>query len=419
MFQLSDSDHRDSFGLMCGRLPASDRLDPISGMVGFGLVSIDDFRVLTDEIRTFQSQLAFSEFFPSGDWFALYTKAWPKNSKAYSFKYQASDSDRPVYAIASASVRKSRLGTTIRSLSLNEAPAGVLPDAHIEKNGFVGADLSLTAKPLRSFVIDVFNSSEQWDEIRLNSMDSSCSSTIKKIAFDLNLLCFQTYSARSFLADFSVIRALHQGDFLQSRSTNTRAQLRQAIRKIERSFGTLQVNMATSTEQAQAWLLELAELHRERWNKNGEKNNFNDEAFTQFLSANIDALLPVDKLALLKVSANNRTLAIYYYYVMKQKVYFFIGGVDYSVGASLRPGLVSHFYAAQFFFQSGKVIYDFMEGESRYKESLSTSTSINQGWVLQKKNTLLNFEHKLRQIKRAFSKNRVPENLAITKELDV
>jgi Acetyltransferase (GNAT) domain len=384
-----------------------------------GLTPFVDISAAIAEIETLRNELTAVDFFPSAEWLIGYSKAWAEHSKGYSFKYRFKDSKQLAYAIASLSTRKSRLGMKIRSLALNEAPLNGLQDIHIEKNGFIGVDRASIGEPLREFVMEALAIAGEWDEIRLNSMDASCSELLQEIARENDLICYQTHSAPSYLVDYSQITQNYYGDYLQSRSLNTRAQLRQSIRRIENTYGQLSVCSASTVAQAQEWFVELAALHRQRWNKNGETNNFNDPRFTHFLSKNIDELLPSNKVTILKVLAGEKTLAIYYYFVCAEKVYFYIGGVDYSVPPALRPGTVSHFYVANFFFQQGKLIYDFMEGESRYKASLSTSASVNQGWVLQRKTKFLNVEYKLRVLKRRYIRKSIGYGRSTNKDTSI
>jgi hypothetical protein len=372
-----------------------------------GLSPFVDVAAAIAEIETLRDELTPVDFFPSVEWLLCYAEAWNDHSRGYSFKYRLTDSKQLVYAIASLSTRKNKLGMQIRSLALNEGPLNGLQDIHIEKNGFIGVDRDSMGEPLREFVLKALAIAGEWDEIRLNSVDAGCAQLLQEIAREHDLICYQTHSAPSYLVDYSQIKQHYDGDYLQSRSLNTRAQLRQSIRRIENTYGQLSVSSALTVVQAQEWFIELAALHRQRWNKNGETNNFNDPRFTHFLNKNIDALLPSSKVTILKVLAGEKTLAIYYYFVCAEKVHFYIGGVDYSVSPDLRPGTVSHFYAANFFFRQGKLIYDFMEGDSRYKASLSTSMTVNQGWVLQRKTKFLDLEYKLRMLKRRYLRKNV------------
>jgi Acetyltransferase (GNAT) domain len=369
-----------------------------------GIQELTDFESKIREIEHFESQQAALEFFPSSTWLGSYVKAWPVGSKVYSFKQRLVSNTQFAYAFASIGVRKSRLGWTIRSLALNEAPAGVLADVHIEKNGFVGLDRKFVEEPLIAFVQSALGRKDEWDEIRLNSIDDAAGPAIKALAAKHNLICVQTYSARTYLIDFSLVQKSYQGDYLLSRSTNTRGQIRQSTRRIEEAFGSVTVREAASVDEAHDWFDKLATWHRQRWNRNGESNNFNDPRFFYFLRSQVDLLLPSKKLSLVRIAAGDKTLALYYYFVCGKKVYFYLGGVDYTVPTALRPGLVSHHWAAQYFFQNGILIYDFMEGESRYKASLSTTTSVNQGWVLQRRTKFLVAEHGLRRLKQWFLK---------------
>jgi hypothetical protein len=376
-----------------------------------GLDELLDLELAIGEIKKLESSRDTLDFFPSSEWLSCYLKAWPVDTKAYSFKYRLGDTNQFAYAFASLGDRKSRVGFRVRSLTLNEAPEGILPDVHIEKNGFIGLDRTLIAEPLRHFIDQALERKIEWDEIRLNSIDESAGPAIKALAKQYGLICYQTYSARSYLVDFNKVLELYNGNYLSSRSTNTRAQIRQSTRRIEKELGVIRVVEALSIEQAHDWFDALAAWHRQRWNRNGEVNNLNDGAFLGFLKSNINQLLPKKKLSLLRVNAGDTTLAFYYYYACAEKIYFYLGGVNYALLASLRPGLVSHFCAAQYFFENGKTVYDFMEGDSRYKASLATSTSVNQGWILQRRTKRLSAEHFLRRIKRwGFKKNLMAES---------
>jgi CelD/BcsL family acetyltransferase involved in cellulose biosynthesis len=374
-------------------------------MLRDGFCELSELEPAIDEIALSERNKESSAFFPSSAWLRAYASQWPDTGKVYSFKFTHPHSKAHSYALISSSVRRNRLGQKLTTLGFNEAPFSTLSDIHIEKNGFLGNEPTNVGKVFGNFFDALLSSDANWDEIRFNSLDSSVVPFIQKLASDNKLIHFQTYSSPSYLIDFEDIEQSSDGDYLKSRSGNTRAQIRKSVRDIEAGFGPLHVENASSVAQALDWYELLAKLHAIRWNSEGQVNNFLDSGFKVFFKKNIENLLACGKVRLLKITAGSKVLAIFYYFYSGRSVYFYTGGVDYSIEKTLRPGIVGHVCAIQYFQKQGVKIYDFMEGYGQYKESLATSISTNEGWTIQKRTKLLTLEHLIRRAKRSAYRN--------------
>jgi len=63
-----------------------------------------------------------------------------------------------------------------------------------------------------------------------------------------------------------------------------------------------------------------------------------------------------------------------YYHLIKGTVFFYLHGLHYEHDKKLKPGLVAHALATEFYIQQGMNKYDYMGGFSQYKAQLASRT---------------------------------------------
>ena len=164
---------------------------------------------------------------------------------------------------------------------------------------------------------------------------------------------------------------------LDSVSANTRAQLRRAVRRYEQR-GTTRVRRAEGTAEALAMLVELAALHAVRWQSRGMPGAFADPRTTAFHRALVERGVDRDEVDLLRIEAGGRLVGLLYNLRRGDAVFAYQGGFAFGdaanqeASAQLKPGLVCHALAAEWYRARGLQSYDFGAGDARYKRSLST-----------------------------------------------
>ena len=164
---------------------------------------------------------------------------------------------------------------------------------------------------------------------------------------------------------------------LDTVSANTRAQLRRAVRRFEQ-HGDLRVERAEDVGQALAMLSELMQLHTARWSGRGLPGAFADPRTVAFHRTLISRGVDRDEVDLLRIDAGGRRVGLLYNLRRGGAVFAYQGGFDFpgaaapDAGPQLKPGLVCHMLAAEWYRARGLRSYDFGAGDARYKRSLST-----------------------------------------------
>jgi CelD/BcsL family acetyltransferase involved in cellulose biosynthesis len=163
------------------------------------------------------------------------------------------------------------------------------------------------------------------------------------------------------------------GDVFDSFSANTRQQLRRSLRAWE-EIGPLKLEVATTRDEADAWLDALAGLHQSYWTGRGKPGAFAEPFFTRFHHALLRRASQRQSVDLIRVGAGERVVGYLYNFVHDGWVAAYQSGFDFGPDADrLRPGLVCHLLAIQHYQRAGAHRYDFLGGEARYKRSLANA----------------------------------------------
>jgi CelD/BcsL family acetyltransferase involved in cellulose biosynthesis len=223
-----------------------------------------------------------------------------------------------------------------------------------------------------------------WDEFAANGMAEGPSlKALTSVAFPdrpANLTNVQSHyvdlarlgpSADNYLADLS---------------RNTREQIRRSCR-IYGQQGPLEVQAAATLPEALAILDELAQLHQASWIARGKPGAFASKRFSAFHRDLIERVFPKGGVQLLRVRAGSTVIGLLYNFVYARRVYSYQSGLRFSDDNRLKPGLVAHVAAIRYCCEAGLLEYDFLAGEDRYKQSLSTDAR-TLTWVVVERPTL-------------------------------
>jgi Acetyltransferase (GNAT) domain len=338
------------------------------------------------------------DFFLSQTWIDYYLSRWPETDRYC----VVSENDRALASL-SRGIYKSRLQFSYASLGINASSSEGLQSATLETNGAIGSNANelLTKFPA---ILEALLENSDWDEIRLDALLKSDADEIAKMASSRGLMHHTDSENQTYLVDLEKTRSEFSGDFIASRSSNTRAQLRKALRRTEQELGKVVLNVADSREQATYWLGELAALHKIRWNSNGEVNGFENPTFNQFQQGLVRTCFDHGELQMLRLDAGMKPLAYLYNFQYKGHVLFYMSGVDYNGTEAYKPGLLAHWFAIEHNLAAGAKTYDFLAGTNRYKESLCTHGAVRVCLRLRRPTFFFKAEHWLRQLKRARSK---------------
>jgi hypothetical protein len=249
-------------------------------------------------------------------------------------------------------------------------------------------------------LLDQLPKNERWDEFRLSALQPQEVHAVLAVCERRGLRVRLEKVKKWYWVDLDRIRRENAGDYLATRSSNTRQALRRARRQLESSVGPLRVDAAESIDESIQWLHALAVWHRARWTSRTRYVGFDAPSFTAFHEHLIQCAFDDGKIQTLRVSAGDQPIAYLHNFVLGGRVHFMLSGIDYQNFSSYKAGLLAHWVAIEWCMQQGLNLYDFLAGESRYKESLATDES-HQTWItLWRPRLHLRIEEALRTIKR-------------------
>ena len=219
-------------------------------------------------------------------------------------------------------------------------------------------------------------------------------------ATDLGLISHLNAKGLTYWVDLDHIRSQYAGDYLASRSANTRQQLRRSLRKLRDTHGDLRLTRASDVTQGHQWLDALAELHKARWNTSTQTSGFMDPQFARFHHDLVETMLDSGEIDILEVRTGNEVLAYLYNYFIDGRVYFSMSGVAHEKLENFKPGILAHWKAIEFYQARGARVYDFQGGTGQYKQSLATHHLEQMSVVIRRPLLKFRLEAAARGIKR-------------------
>lgn len=230
-----------------------------------------------------------------------------------------------------------------------------------------------------------------WDELVVGVLDEHSLENFRH----KNLMQQVIWEAPTYQVDLAAIRQTNN-NYIDSLSRNSRYQIRRAIKK-SGAQGAVELSRAGSASDALAFLEVASVFHRRRW---GDDSGFHNPKFVAFHQYLIRQWWSSGVIEMLQLSIGGDVFAILYFFVFKQKVYFYLSGIDYDQNWIDKPGLVAHTYCVQKFIDEGYELYDFMGGDARYKRSLGQYGGKLVMASLQKRRTKFVLEKIARKFKR-------------------
>lgn len=168
--------------------------------------------------------------------------------------------------------------------------------------------------------------------------------------------------------DLAQVRA-QGGDVIASFGKNTRYSIRRSMRR----FGELTIEAAATADIATDIFHDLVTLHQQHWQALGQPGAFAATRSLRFHHRLIPGLLERDALMLIRVRNAEQTIGCIYGFRDRNRMLMYQSGLMQFEDDKLKPGLVSHALAMQWCLDRGIDAYDFLIGDSRYKQELSNS----------------------------------------------
>ncbi|HJX53845.1 MAG TPA: GNAT family N-acetyltransferase [Polyangia bacterium] len=178
------------------------------------------------------------------------------------------------------------------------------------------------------------------------------------------------------------------GEYLGLLGSNTRHNIRRSVREYEK-LGPLVLESADTAEQVSAFFSGLRQLHQAYWQAKGLSGSFANPFFAEFHAHLVRTLFAEGSIQLLRLRAGNTIIGYLYNFVDRGRVYNYQSGFDYALCPKPygRPGLVAHAHAVELNRRLGHLFYEFMAGDSQYKQALGVS-STDMVWLVAQRTRL-------------------------------
>jgi len=338
-------------------------------------------------------------FFLSSYWLAACEQTWEGHCRFDKIKLSDNEKDLGLVLIGiGAETRHSVLKS--RVIAINESTDQDFDEVTIELNGFYNTSRSNFEDSFSALLKHLLGL-PHWDELRFSGLIDEHGLSTARIAksFGLNARVFRRRP--SYSIDLCAVRDQFSGDYLATRSANTRQQLRRSLRALEADFGPTRLEKASNTAEALQWLQDLAPLHRARWPSGKNLVGFDNPKFVRFHENLIRGSFGSGEIDLLRLSAGEKPIAYLYTLKFKGHIGFYLSGIDYSTAEKYRPGMLAHWLAIEHYLAAGANTYDFLAGQNLYKERLCTNQREMLDLVFWRPRPLLRLENTIRNLRAA------------------
>ena len=322
---------------------------------------LDDITALQSQWKKIEEQSNCS-FFLSWHWIETWLRCFEPTTEVLRI-YYLEELVGIALLVRSKEIRHGVI--TSNRLMLHETGDVDQDQVWIEYNGILSVDCH-EENVLKTAIDFITTTFKGWDEMVIGAISESYVRTIKAQA---KLANHVKWHAPTYGVDLAVIRV--QGvDYLSTLSRNTRYQINRAHKEYKK-LGTINLSRAENEVQALAFFSEIAPLHKKRWGSKKGQSGFANPAFVNFHNALIKSAWGAGNIDLWKLEVDGKVVSYFYNFIYRNKVYFYLSGLDNPNSAKLKPGMLGHALCIEFYLQNNLDYYDLMGGGERYKASLA------------------------------------------------
>jgi hypothetical protein len=188
------------------------------------------------------------------------------------------------------------------------------------------------------------------------------------------------------------------GDYLGGLSSNTRYQVRRAL-KIYEARGPLTLQPARSVAEAVAFFDELGVLHERAWREKSDGGAWRFPFLVAFHRRLIETRFAEGGIEIVRVSCGDSPIGYIHCLVRGGWIGSYLSGFAYESDNKVRPGLVSFYLYIEHKLKSGGQVFDFLAGDHRYKMSLGQPGPMMYWFRVQERRPQLLVETWLRRVK--------------------
>jgi CelD/BcsL family acetyltransferase involved in cellulose biosynthesis len=239
-----------------------------------------------------------------------------------------------------------------------------------------------------------------WDEVIIGGGSSASEALFSQLGLTLR----RRAEAGSAFVDLAALREAGVEDaegYVATLGKSTRGQIRRSM-KLYRERGPLSFDVATSLDDAQRFLAELAPLHEAKWNAAGKRGATQKADYMRFHRHMMQRACSDETdngIEVLRARAGDDAIGYVYNFVDRGTVYFYLSGFAFEEDNRLKPGLVTHTLAIEHHLKNGMLSYDFMGGDNRYKTSMGQPGPDIVSYALQRRTMPMILEGGLRGLK--------------------
>lgn len=391
-------------------------------------------RVLNDQARSLRGQLdplatpaeleqdwlnlqarSNASFFLSWSWISTWLEVLP--GKAELYVYRCFSDERLVALCVVNRCRVRRRGIfSSRVLSINETR---LPgfDMTIEYNGLL-VQRGYEAAASAQFIRDMKQQAPAWDELMLSGLPQKRWPEFIADPHDLIPIIDEKRSpwVTHLPSQRMQNESLFSSPLFSRMSSNRRWQIKRSFKEYEK-IGPLSLGVAQSVNEALAYFDAMGSLHTQRWNRVGQAGAFANKYWVEFHRALIRQTFGRDELQLLRINCGELAIGYIYNFLWRGRVYMLQTGLSLQKSNALRPGYVSHCLAINYNAGKGLHYYDFLCGDSDYKQVLGQADLPllwarlqKPRWKFKLENALVSIYRRMKALKSALF-GKTPETL--------
>ncbi|WP_445426514.1 GNAT family N-acetyltransferase [Alishewanella sp. HL-SH06] len=279
-----------------------------------------------------------------------------------------------------------------RCLRLHQSGRADLDQIWIEYNGFLTAKLHSTE--IEDCALNFVKTQLQWDEWIIGAIELP---KAQRYAAQLQVQSHVLWEAPCYGVDLYSLRQQQQA-YSDSLSANTRYQINRSL-KLYQQRGEVKLVRPQSLAEALEWFEFTGPLHLKRWGAGPHCSGFANPEFVRFHRQMLQSCWP-NGADIVALTVAGQTIATFYNFIYRNRVYFYLGGLDIEADNKLKPGLLGHMLCIEDYLARGFDYYDFMGGEERYKTQLGSLHTHLVQVSMQRKQFKFLLEQQARKVKR-------------------
>ncbi len=266
------------------------------------------------------------------------------------------------------------------------------------------ADASKAAAEYLISLDDASSVIGKWDEIVIASAEPDAVDPFLIPGLDRELIS----TTNTYIVDLDNVRQSEQS-YLSSLSKNTRYQINRSI-KIYQKSGGMNLQFAKNAEEAFEFFTESADVHKERWLKEGDVSQFDLEVCMNFHKALMKESWKNNEIDLIRITIGNdqsdeqQYVGMLYNFIYNGQVNFYMSALTYESNPKLKPGMVAHTFSIEHYLDKGLKVYNFMAGDSRYKRNLGNQKELMLSYNYKRPRLMFFIEKVLKKVKSVIKK---------------